>query len=174
MYETTTAVDAPSAMLQALVETSFETVKLLGLKSTGTRIAKNLGCPADPLEALSRLELGKANYEISSGPKGGRLVVLKQCPFAAALQRLDAWSQDAIHMVQRFNESPRGGAALHPICITHLSAREAYGGVNLGCRSTSTGKMAVSVQPLLDEAGLTAEQVREKLDGMACLYWLTK
>ncbi|MBI5034903.1 MAG: hypothetical protein HZB51_30630 [Chloroflexi bacterium] len=163
---------APYLLLQALIETSFESVKLLGLIDCGNQIAKQLGSPSDPLEALAKLELGMANITVSDGPKGGRLVCLKGCPFGSALSKLDPWSDHALKMVERFNASPRGGAAVHPICIGHLSVREAYGGINLGCRSTLSGKMAISVPALLEEAGMTETQVRERLDGNACLYLL--
>ena len=162
----------PYMLLQALIETSFESVKLLGMIDSGHQIAKQLGSPDDPLDALAKLELGKANLQVTEGPKGGRLVCLKGCPFATAVSQLDAWSDHALKMVERFNASPRGGAAVHPICIGHLSVREAYGGINLGCRSTSSGKMAISVPALLAEAGMTEDQVRERLDGNACLYLL--
>ena len=163
---------APYMLLQALIETTFESIKLLGLRDTGTQIAKQLGSPEDPLEALAALELGMKNLQVSQAPQGGRIVCLKGCPFASAINSLDPWSENAKRMVQRFNESPRGGAALHPICIGHLSVREAYGGINLGCRSAATGKMAISTPALLEEAGMTEEQVREKLDGNACMYVL--
>ena len=163
---------APYMLLQALIETSFESVKLLGLIDCGHQIAKQLGQFTDPLDALAKLELGKANLQVTEGPKGGRLVCLKSCPFAAAAGQLDAWSDHALKMVERFNASPRGGAAVHPICIGHLSVREAYGGINLGCRSTSNGKMAISVPALLEEAGMTEEEVRQRLEGNACLYLL--
>ena len=163
---------APYMLLQALIETSFESVKLLGLLDCGNQIAKQLGSSTDPLEALAKLELGKANLEVTEGPNGGRLVCLKGCPFAGAVNQLDAWSEHALKMVERFNASPRGGAAVHPICIGHLSVREAYGGINLGCRSAATGKMAISVPSLLEQAGMTETQVRERLDGNACLYLL--
>ncbi len=163
---------APYMLLQALIETTFESVKLMGLKDCGMQIAKQLGSPADPLEALAKLELGTGNIQISEGPKGGRLICLKACPFASTLSKLDPWSEHALKMVQRFNASPRGGAAVHPICIGHLAVREAYGGINLGCRSTSSGKMAISVSALLEEAGMTEDKVRERLEGNACLYLL--
>ncbi len=163
---------APYMLLQALIETSFESVKLMGLMDCGSQIAKQLGSPPDPLEALAKLELGMANIQVAEGPKGGRLICLKGCPFAAATNKLDPWSEHALKMVERFNASPRGGAAVHPICIGHLAVREAYGGINLGCRSTSTGKMAISVPALLEEAGMTEAQVRERLEGNACLYLL--
>ncbi len=172
MTEDNVSLHAPYLMLQALTETSFDMVKLLGLKSGGEWMAKRVGAQDDALEGLARLELGKENHILTEGPKGGRLVLLKACPFQAALNRLDPWSDNAKHMVERFNASPRGGAALHPICITHLAVREAAGGINLGCRSTTTGKMAVSVPALLEQVGMTEEQVRERLDGHACLYWL--
>lgn len=163
---------APYMLLQALIESSFESVKLLGLMDCGNQIAKQLGSPSDPLEALAKLELGMANIHVSQGPKGGRLVCLRGCPFAPAVSKLDPWSEHAQRMVQRFNASPRGGAAVHPICIGHLAVREAYGGINLGCRNTANGKMAISVPTLLDEAGMTEAQVRERLEGNACLYLL--
>jgi hypothetical protein len=100
------------------------------------------------------------------------MVLLRNCPFQAALDRMSPWSEGASHLVRGFNSSPRGGAALHPICICHLSVREAYRGINLGCRSKTSGKIAVSVTPLLDEAGMSEMKVRALLDGNACLYWL--
>ncbi|MBI5034904.1 MAG: hypothetical protein HZB51_30635 [Chloroflexi bacterium] len=165
---------APYMLLQALIETTFESIKLMGLKDTGAEIAKHLGSPSDPLEALATLELGRDNLQVSDAPQGGRIVTLKGCPFAGAVNKLDPWSEHAKRMVQRFNASPRGGAAIHPICIGHLSVREAYGGINLGCRSASSGKMAISALALLEEASMTDEQVRERLDGNACIYVLKK
>ena len=163
---------APYMLLQALIETTFESIKLMGLRDTGAEIAKRLGSPSDPLDALALLELGTSNLEISDAPKGGRMVRLKGCPFAGAINKLDPWSDHAKRMVQRFNESPRGGAAIHPICISHLSVREVYGGINLGCRSAASGQMAISVPALLEEAGMTEDEVRQRLDGNACLYVL--
>ncbi|MBI5031462.1 MAG: hypothetical protein HZB51_13115 [Chloroflexi bacterium] len=164
--------NAPYILLQSLIETTFESIKLLGLRDSGMQIAKQLGFSSDPLVALERLELGKENVRVSIAHGGERLVCLKGCPFAGAIDRLAPWSDHARKMVERFNESPRGGAALHPICIAHLSVREAYGGINLGCRSTKSGKMAISVPTLLEEAGMTEEQVRSHLEGNACLYLL--
>jgi len=172
MSDSEEVLDAPGLLLQALIETSLETVKLLEVRSSATWIADQLGSSDDPLDALARLEGGKENYELLEGPRGGQLVLLKRCPFQVMLNKLTRWSEQASHMVRRFNESPRGGAALHPICITHLSVREAYGGVNLGCRSMTSGKVAVSVKDLLDEVGLDEDEVRELLERKACLYWL--
>ena len=163
---------APYILLQALIETTFELVKLLGLRDSGAKIAQQLGSPEDPLQALATLELGMENLQVSATPDGGRIVCLKGCPFAGVVNKLDPWSDNAKRMVRRFNESSRGGAAIHPICIGHLSVREAYGGINLGCRSTASGQMAISVPALLEEAGMTEEQVRERLDGNACIYVL--
>ena len=165
------SLHAPYVLLQAVAEASLDIIKLMGLQSSGSQIAKQLGFPNDPLEALAPFELGKQNYQILPGAKGG-LVCLKACPFQSAISNLSPWSEHATRMVQRFNASPRGGAALHPICISHLSVREAYGGTNLGCRSMTSGKIAVSVPALLDEAGMTQDEVRKQLDGNACLYWL--
>ena len=166
-------LDPPYILLQALIETSLDLVKLLSLRSCGSWVAtKHLGLSSDALDALARLELGSENYIVSPGPQGGRLVLLKSCPFATVFGKIDPWSEEAMLLVQRFNESPRGGAALHPICIPHLSVRESYKAVNLGCRSATSGKIAVSVQTLLEEAGLSEEEVGEKLEGHACLYWL--
>ncbi len=167
-----TSLHAPYVVLQALIETSLQYIKLLGIQSTGEEVAQELGKSEDPLEQLARVELGKGNYEISDGPKGGRLVHLKNCPFEKMTDQIGPWSENAKLMVTRFNASPRGGAALHPVCIAHLSIREAYGATNLGCRSMKSGKMAVSIPPLLDTAGLTEQEVRERLEGNACLYWL--
>jgi len=172
MSDSTKTVNAPHALLQALIETSFDVVKLAVLQPSGKLITKYLGSPDDALEALSRFECGMENYDILEGANGGRLVVVKKCPFQDAHNNMGSWSEDACSMVQRYNESPRGGAALNPICIGHLSVREAYDAVNLGCRSTTTGNVAVSVLDLLDEVGITAEKVHELLDGNACLYWI--
>ncbi len=163
---------APYVVLQALIETSLKYIKLLGVQSTGEEIAQELGRSDDPLDQLARLELGKGNYEISDGPQGGRLVRLKNCPFQKMTSEIGPWSENAKLMVTRFNASPRGGAALHPVCIAHLSIRDAYGATNLGCRSMTSGKIAVSVQALLDTAGVTDQEVRQRLEGNACLYWL--
>ncbi len=162
----------PYAVLQALIESSLKYIRLLGVQSTGEEIVQRLGTSEDPLEQLARVELGNGNYEISVGPRGGRLVRLKSCPFQAMVNQVGPWSENAKLMVTHFNASPRGGAALHPICIAHLSIRDAYGATNLGCRSMTSGKMAISVQALLDTAGVTEQEVRERLEGNACLYWL--
>jgi len=156
MSDSTNTVHSPYALLQALIKKYIE----------------YLGPTADSLEALSRFELGMGNYDISEEVNGGLVVVVKKCPFETALTKVGPWSEKASSMVQRFNESLRGGAALHPFCIAHLSVREAYGTVNLGCRNTTTGEVAISVPDLLDEVGITAEKVRELLEGNACLYWL--
>jgi hypothetical protein len=131
-----------------------------------------LGSTADPLEALSSFELGMGNYNISEDPKGGLLVLVKKCPFEMFLTKVGPWSEEAKNMVQSFNKRVRGGAALHPFCVAHLSVRETYGAVNLGCRNTKTGEIAVSASDLLNEVSITAENVRELLEGNACLYWL--
>lgn len=172
MSDSTNTISAPHVLLQALIETSFDVVKLAVLQPSGKLIAKRLGSKGDALDALSRLECGKENYEILEGSNGGRLVVLKNCPFQDAHNNVAPWSEEAGGMVQRFNESPRGGAAVSPICIGHLSVRDAYGAVNLGCRSTTTGKVAISMSDLLDEVGITEEKVGELLEENACLYWI--
>jgi hypothetical protein len=142
------------------------------MRSCADWIAERLGSPDDALEALARFEGGPSNYELVPGPRGGRFVLLKSCPFQTTLNQILPWSKQARHMVERFNESPRGGAALHPICISHLSVRDAYGGVNLACRSMTSGKVTISVQELLDEVGIDEDRVRELIDGKACLYWV--
>lgn len=133
---------------------------------------------AGKVESLEELE-GESIYD-------GDLRMLQKCPMVPLLnsikkEELARTGKEALpgfyrDIVERaIEQNPGEGSLLHPLCIVHQAMRDIIssqkGSITrqIACRSADTGKVVFARNGLL-LAGLTEDQARDQLDGLACLY----
>ncbi|MFW9997458.1 MAG: hypothetical protein ACFFD4_35770 [Candidatus Odinarchaeota archaeon] len=174
----TLAIDLPiEQMIELLLEKGIEIVAKCDKKiydSYKTFLT-------DQKEEVSPL----VELEGSSDVVGEGVVIVKNCPMAPVMAELkiaDKLPDHFTEIVTKYIEdNPRNAGILHPGCIVHQFIRqqliagiqigEKYplNYVQLGCRSTATGKQVYSEMGI-ERLGVSIDKIKEWLEGQACLY----
>lgn len=158
--------------LWALISSSIDTIKILGLQEAGHFIVKELKGD-NPLEKLKDFELGDDNLILIPGEELGlepywTVVILKVCPFTMSYKYIPKWDERSRKIVEIYNKAQLG-PALHPLCILHQALRKDLKAYTIACRSAITNKTVYSIK-LIQQFKLEQHKIEPLIKDNACIY----